>query len=71
MTTTNPVSKYLKTPEILARYQFSKMTLHRWLNRERNPFPKPRIGQQGKGCHNLWAWEDLIAWEEKEAGRGQ
>ena len=62
-----PASSYLETTQILERFRFSKMTLHRKINREQNPFPKPRIGQQGKGCKRLWALEDVLEWEKKEA----
>lgn len=62
-----PVSKYLNTNHILERFHISKMTLWRKMQKENNPFPKPRIGQQGKGCQRLWAIEDVMDWEQKES----
>jgi len=62
-----PVSKYLNTNHILERFHMSKSTLHRKMQKEINPFPKPRIGQQGKGCPRLWAIEDVLDWEQKES----
>lgn len=64
---TQPVSKYLNTDHILDRFHFSKMTLWRKMQKPDNPFPRPRIGQQGKGCPRLWAIEDVLAWEERES----
>jgi predicted DNA-binding transcriptional regulator AlpA len=59
---TRPVSGYWNTNDIMKRFKISKMTIWRWMNREKNPLPKPRINQ--KGASSLWAIEDVVEWEE-------
>ena len=56
------ISGYWNTKDIMTRFKISKMTIWRWMNREENPLPKPRINQ--KGSSSLWAIEDVIEWEE-------
>lgn len=50
---------YFNINELCERFQRERTTLYRWMNRETNPFPKPRIG----GSKNLWAVKDVEAWE--------
>lgn len=68
-TTLTPASKFMRTSELLGRYGWSDCTLYRKMKRGKgkNPYPQPRIRQRGKGAENLWAIEDVHAWEEEEA----
>lgn len=56
------IKGYWKTKTLCERYQISARTLSRWQKREHNPFPSPRI--QEKGSQDLYAIDDVLAWEE-------
>ena len=56
------VKGYLSTKDLCVRYRCSSRTVFRWRFRSEHPLPEPRIKQFG-GC-NLWAIDDLEAWEE-------
>ncbi|WP_414430808.1 helix-turn-helix transcriptional regulator [Alcanivorax sp. IL3] len=58
---------YYTTKQLTERFSCSSRTLFRWMNKDANPFPQPRL--RPSGSHNLWAIEDVDAWEEQEAAR--
>ncbi|MBO9493813.1 helix-turn-helix domain-containing protein [Thalassotalea sp. G20_0] len=64
-----PVTRYLTTAELADRFRCSNRTIYRWMKREKNPFPKPRL--QHCGSSNRWAENDVLAWENKFAPTGQ
>jgi predicted DNA-binding transcriptional regulator AlpA len=59
--------KYLTGPQVLARYQISEMTLHRWQNDERLMFPKPMVVRRRK----FYKHAELIEWERSNSGAGR
>ncbi|GLR60280.1 helix-turn-helix transcriptional regulator [Rhizobium indigoferae] len=55
--------KYLTGPQVLARYQITEMTLHRWQKNEKLGFPEPmKINRR-----RFFLEDDLIAWERSRA----
>lgn len=58
-----PVKGYYSTKDLTARFRCSSRTIHRWMKRENNPFPNPRI--TGSGSQNLWAIDDVEIWEKE------
>lgn len=56
-------TKYVTGPQVLARYQISEMTLHRWQKNEALGFPKPMVVNRRK----FYDEEQLIAWERSRA----
>jgi len=60
-----PVKGYYCTKELAARYRCSNRTIFRWMDRKKNPFPSPRI--RCSGSQNLWAIDDVEAWEQQAA----
>ncbi|HIM21305.1 MAG TPA: hypothetical protein EYM28_11980 [Rhodospirillales bacterium] len=61
------VQGYWSTKDLCERFRCCSRTLHRWQKRDNNPFPRPRFAHCGSS--NLWAVDDVIAWEEKVAGQ--
>lgn len=63
------MSGYHSTRDLCNRFRCSRRTIFRRMLRKRNPFPKPCIRQSGS--HNLWATDEVAAWEnaEKEHSR--
>lgn len=59
------VKGYLTTKDLCSRYRKSARTIARWENREDNPLPPPRF--RNSGTNNLWAIDDIEAWEERVA----
>ncbi len=57
------VKGYWSTKDLRERYRCSSRTIFRWIKREDNPFPPPRIVQNG--AFNLWAIDDIEAWESQ------
>jgi hypothetical protein len=57
------VKGYFSTKDLGERYRCSTRTIFRWMKREVNPFPEPRI--VASGSHNLWAIDDVEEWEDK------
>jgi hypothetical protein len=55
---------YHSTKDLCARFRCSSRTLFRRMNRSENPFPRPCI--RHRGTENLWAAEDIAAWESRE-----
>lgn len=55
---------YHSTKDLCARFRCSSRTLFRRMKRSDNPFPKPCIRHQGS--ENLWAAEEIAAWERRE-----
>ncbi|MBY3344786.1 helix-turn-helix transcriptional regulator [Rhizobium laguerreae] len=55
--------KYLTGPQVLARYQISEMTLHRWQKNRDLAFPQPMKINHRK----FFLEDDLIAWERNRA----
>lgn len=51
--------KYLTGPQVLARYQISEMTLHRWQKDERLGFPEPMKVRRRKFFKEV----ELVEWE--------
>jgi len=58
---------YYTTKQLTERFCCSSRTLFRWMNKDCNPFPQPRL--RPSGSHNLWAIDDVEAWEQQEAAR--
>ena len=56
---TDMSSTFLTGPQVLARYQISAMTLHRWQNSNKLGFPKPMIINRRK----FFKEAELIQWE--------
>lgn len=56
------VKGYMTTADLCKRYRKSRRTIARWVNREFHPFPQPKI--RCAGTNNLWAIDDVEAWEE-------
>lgn len=56
---------YLTAPQVLARYQVSDMTLHRWLQNPALDFPKPMVINRRR----YFLEAKLVAWERQRAGR--
>lgn len=55
-----PRAKYLREPDVLARFPFSKPTLHRQVKAKL--FPQPvKIGPRAVA----WLVDEIEAWEEK------
>lgn len=60
--TGKPVIKgYWTTKDLTARYRCSSRTIVRWMQREKHPFPLPRI--LAIGSYNRWAIDDVEEWE--------
>jgi len=57
------ISGYYTSTDLTERFKITKMTLSRWIKRENNPLPKPRLC--GAGSSNRWAIEDIEEWENK------
>ncbi|USD22118.1 hypothetical protein MJO52_03005 [Microbulbifer variabilis] len=57
------IKGYWSTKDLSERYRCSSRTIFRWVERETNPFPKPRI--KASGSHNLWAIDDVEQWEDQ------
>ena len=55
------VKGYWSTKQICQRFNCTRMTIHRWMKREKLPFPKPRF--TASGSQNLWAIDDVQQWE--------
>lgn len=55
---------YLTTAALCKRFGCSSRTLYRWMSKENNPMPAPAM--RPSGSHNMWAIEDIEAWEERE-----
>ncbi|WP_062359855.1 helix-turn-helix transcriptional regulator [Vreelandella aquamarina] len=55
------VKGYLTTKDLCERYKVERTTLYRWMKREENPLPAPRIS--GKAGLNRWAIDDIEAYE--------
>lgn len=55
------VTGYWSTNDLMERFKISKTTLWRWMNRENNPLPKPRLNCNGS--QSKWAIDDVVAWE--------
>jgi hypothetical protein len=55
---------YHCTKDLCTRFRCSSRTLFRRMKRSENPFPNPCIRHQGS--ENLWAAEEIAAWERKE-----
>lgn len=55
------ISKWVNLDDLSDRYRCSGRTVWRWI--KVLGFPKPRI----KTRQSLWAWEDVIAWENNQA----
>lgn len=54
---------YLTAPQVLARYNISDMSLHRWLNNPDLNFPAPlKINRR-----RYFKESDLVAWERARA----
>jgi predicted DNA-binding transcriptional regulator AlpA len=62
------VSGYWNIKRLSERFCKSRRTIFRWMKREKLPFPKPRL--PGAGSDNLWAIEDVLAWEHARANAG-
>ena len=60
----NSVTEYLKTKDVEMKFKWCSRTIYRKMSRKNNPFPSPRI--KCSGASNLWAVEDVKAWEERE-----
>lgn len=58
------IEQYFSTSDLCQRYRCSSRTISRKMKRENNPFPGPRIKQNGS--ENLWADIDVYEWEERE-----
>ena len=57
---------YLTGPQVQARYNVSKMTVHRWLADSRLAFPRPlKIN-----LRNYWLESELDAWDATRERRG-
>lgn len=56
------VKGYITTSELMKRYGCSSRTIFRWMKRETNPFPQPRM--KASGAHNRWALDDIEKWED-------
>lgn len=65
----NPEVAYHSTKDLCRRFRCSSRTLFRRIKRTENPFPKPCI--RHRGSENLWAAEDIAAWERRERERTQ
>jgi hypothetical protein len=59
-----PSVAYHSTKDLCVRFRCSSRTLYRRMKRPENPFPLPCIRHHGS--ENLWAAEDIAAWERKE-----
>lgn len=55
---------YFTTAALCQRYGCSSRTLYRWMSKENNPMPAPAM--RPSGSHNLWAMDDIEAWESRE-----
>ena len=58
------IKGYWSTKDLCERYRCCGRTIARWTKRKNNPFPKPRIVQNG--ASNLWAIDDVEQWENPE-----
>jgi hypothetical protein len=58
---------YYSTKDLCDRFRCASRTIFRRMDRVENPFPAPRIRHAGS-C-NLWAIEDVRAWEIREYER--
>lgn len=58
------VGAYHSTKDLCARFRCSSRTLFRRMKRTENPFPHPCI--RHRGSENLWAADDIAAWESRE-----
>ncbi len=67
--TPNTEVAYHSTKDLCRRFRCSSRTLFRRMKRTENPFPKPCI--RHRGSENLWAAEDIAAWERRERERTQ
>ena len=61
------VSHYFTSKELCERFKCSVRTLHRWMEREKNPLPPPTF--RPSGTHNLWADTAIFRWEESLAAK--
>lgn len=56
---------YLTGRQVRDRYSITKVTLHRWMNRESLNFPQPmRVGTR-----LFFRLDDIVAWERAGASR--
>ena len=56
---------YLTGRQVRDRYSITKVTLHRWMNRESLSFPQPmRVG-----ARLFFRLDDIVAWERASASR--
>ena len=55
------VKGYLTTKEVATHFRRDTRTISRWV-KSKNGFPKPRFQQSG--AQNLWAIDDIEAFEE-------
>ncbi len=54
---------FIDASGLAKRYGRSKRTIDRWMALAKNPFPRPKIGQNGISC--LWSTSDVLNWENK------
>lgn len=59
------IKGYWSTKDLKERYRCSSRTIFRWMKRDSNPFPQPRL--KSSGSHNLWAIDDVEQWEDPKA----
>jgi predicted DNA-binding transcriptional regulator AlpA len=57
--------KYLTARQVLARYNVSQMSLHRWLKNPDLAFPRPLYINRRR----FFREADIIAWERRRAGK--
>ncbi|ACK47139.1 hypothetical protein Sbal223_2649 [Shewanella baltica OS223] len=59
------IKGYWCTKDITERFRCTSRTIYRWMEKPKHPFPKPRM--LAAGSQNLWAIDDVEAWETQAA----
>lgn len=48
---------------LCARFECSRQTIYRWMDRKENPFPRPAFEDNGI---NRWSIKDILEWEKSK-----